>query len=143
MPRSGLRHRLSNVDEEWRVSLVNFIQPAGGKPVSAVTVRDLLRGRAGAGVPVTGGKPGIFMYAATGEAAAAAEGIAREVLAEQGLAADIRVERWDQSRRAWLPPGDTPAELPSEQERRHGRKYLNAAGTVIAAILDGISNADF
>ena len=121
--------------------MVGFIQPAGGKPVSAGTVRDLLRSRAGAEVSVTGGKPGIFMYAATGEAAAAAEGTAREVLAEQGLAADIRVERWDQSRRAWLPPGETPAaELPSEQERRPGRNYLNAAGTVIAAILDGIGN---
>lgn len=130
------------MDDEWRVSLVNFVQPAGGKPVSAGAVRDLLRSRGGAEVSVTGGKPGIFLYAATGDAAAAAEGIAREVLAQLGLTADIRVERWDRSRRAWLPPGDTPAaELLSEQERSHGRKYLHAAGTVIAAILDGIGNA--
>lgn len=130
------------MDEEWRVSLVNFVRPAGGKPVSAGTVRDLLRSRGGAEVPVTGGKSGIFLYAATGDAAAAAEGIAREVLAQQGLTADIHVERWDPSRRAWLPPGDTPAgELPSEQERGHGRKYLHAAGTVLAALLDGIGNA--
>lgn len=129
------------MDEEWRVSLVNFVQPAGGKPVSAVTVRDLLRNRGGAEVSVTGGKSGIFLYAATGDAAAAAEGIAREVLAQQGLTADIHVERWDPSRRAWLPPGDTPAaELPSEQERSPGRKHLHTAGTVIAAILDGIGN---
>jgi hypothetical protein len=75
------------VDEEWRVRLVNFVQPAGGKPVSAGTVRDLLRSR-GAEVSVTGGKSGIFLYAATGDAAAAAEGIAREVLAQQGLTAE-------------------------------------------------------
>jgi hypothetical protein len=129
------------VDEEWRVRLVNFVQPAGGKPVSAGTVRDLLRSRGGAQVPVTGGKSGIFLYAATGDGAAAAEGIAREVLAQSGLAADIHVERWDPSRRAWLPPDETPAaELPADQERSHGRKYLHAAGTVIAAILDGIGN---
>ena len=129
------------MDEEWRVSLVNFVQPAGGKPVSGVTVRDLLRSRGGAEVSVTGGRSGIFLYAATGDAARAAEGIAREVLAQQGLTADIRVERWDQSRQAWLPPGDTPAaELPSGQERSHGRKYLHAAGIVIATILDGIGN---
>jgi hypothetical protein len=130
------------VDEEWRVRLVNFVHPAGGKPVSAGTVRDLLRSRGGADVSVTGGKSGIFLYTATGDAAAAAEGIAREVLAQQGLTADIRVERWDLSRRAWLPPGDTPAgELPSGQERSYGRKYLHAAGMVIAVILDGIGNA--
>ena len=130
------------MDEEWRVSLVNFVQPAGGKRVSAGAVRDLLRSRGGAEVSVTGGKSGIFLYAATGDAAEAADGIAREVLAQQGLAADINVERWDPSRRAWLRPGDTPAaELPSEQERGHGRKYLHAAGTMIAALLDGIGNA--
>jgi len=68
--------------------------------------------------------------------------LARDVLAQQGLTADIRVERWDHSRRAWLPPGDTPAaELSAEQGRSPGRKQLHAAGTVIAAILDGIGNA--
>lgn len=128
------------MDEEWRVSLVNFVQPAAGK-VSARTVRDLLRSRGGAEVSVTGGNSGIFLYAATRDGAAAAESNARDVLAQQGLTADIHVERWDPDRRAWLPPGDTPAaELSSEQGRGPGRKHLHAAGTVIAAILDGIGN---
>lgn len=130
------------MDEEWRVSLVNYVQPTGGNPVSAGTVRDLLSGRVGGEVTVTAGKPGIFLYAATAEAAAAAEGTAREVLAQQGLAADIQVERWDPSRRAWLPPGGTAAsELPEGQDRGPGRKRLRAAGAVIAAIIDGIGNA--
>lgn len=129
------------MDEEWRVSLVDIVQMAGGK-VSARAVLDLLRNRSGADASVTRGKSGIFLYAATEDAAAAAEGIAREVLTQQGLVADIHVERWDPSHRAWLPPGDAPAaELRSAQERSPGRKHLHAAGTVIAAIIDGIGNA--
>jgi hypothetical protein len=130
------------VDEEWRVSLINCVQPAGGKPVSNDTVRDLLGSRVGGEVSVTGGKSGIFLYAATADAATAAEGIAREVLAEQGLVADIRVERWDPSRRAWLPPGDAAGADPApEQEPGPGRKGMLAAGNVIAAIIDGMGNA--
>ena len=129
------------MDEEWRVSLVNIVQLAGGK-VSARAVLGLLRDRGGADASVTGGKSGIFLYAATEDAAAATEGIAREVLAQQGLTADIHVERWDSSRRAWLPPGGTPGAEPSSgQQRAPGRKHLNAVGTVIAAVLDGIGNA--
>ena len=130
------------MDEEWRVSLVNCVRLADGRPVSAGTVRDLLNSRVGGEVSVTAGKQGAFLYAAAADAAAAAEAIAREVLFQQGLAADIRSERWDPSRRAWLPPGDaTAAELPSQQERGPGRKRLRAAGSVIAAIIDGICNA--
>jgi hypothetical protein len=130
------------VDEEWRVRLVDCVQSAGGKPVSARTVRDLLGSRVGGEVSVTVGKAGVFLYAATADAAAAAQGVAREVLAQQGLAPDMRVERWDPSRGAWLPPGDaTAAELPSGQERSPGRKRLRAAGAVIAAMIDGIGSA--
>jgi len=131
------------VDEEWRVSLVAFGQPARRKPVFADTVRDLLCSRAGADVSVTAGKAGIFLYAATADAAAAAEGMAREVLAQRGLAADIRLEQWDQSRQAWLPAGDAAAaELPSGQERNPGRRRLRAAGAVIAAALEGLGRSN-
>ena len=124
------------------MSLVDYVQLAGGKKVSAGAVRDLLGGRVGGEVSVTAGKTGIFLYAATADAAAAVEGIAREVLAEQGLAADIRVERWEPSCRAWLPPGDaTAAGPPSGQERDPGRSRLRAAGAVIAAMIDGIGSA--
>jgi len=83
------------------------------------------------------------LYAATADAAAAAEGMAREVLAQQGLAADIRLEQWDQSRQAWLPAGDAAAvELPSGQERNPGRRRLRAAGAVIAAVLEGLGRSD-
>ena len=130
------------MDEEWRVSLIAFGEPARGKPISAQAVRDLLCSRAGGEVSVTAGKAGIFLYAATADAAATAEGMAREVLAQQGLAMDTRLERWNPSRQAWLPPGDaTAAELPSAQERSPGRRRLRAVGALIAAIVDGIGRS--
>jgi hypothetical protein len=130
------------VDEEWRVSVTGGVRLADGKRVSVGAVRDLLASHAGGEVSVTAGKPGVFLYAASADAAAALEGSAREALFQQGLTADIRSERWDPSRRAWLPGGDaTAAELPAPPERGPGRKRLRAAGTVIGAIIDGISNA--
>jgi hypothetical protein len=71
--------------------------------------------------------------------------LAREVLAQQGLAADIRLDRWDPSREAWLPHGDAAAaELPSAQEHDpHHRRRLRAVGAVVTAIFDGLGNADF
>ena len=133
-----------NVDEEWRVSLTGCGQLASGKPVFADSVCGLLRSRAGEDVSVSAGKTGVFLYAATADAAATAEGMAREVLAQQGLVADIRLDRWDQSRQAWLPPGDAAAaELLSGQEHDPGHRRLRAAGAVVSAIFDGLGNADF
>jgi hypothetical protein len=130
------------VDEEWRVSLIACVQMAGGEPVSADAIRDALRGRVGADTAVTAGKAGIFLYAATADAAADAEDVAREVLAEQGVAAESRIERWDPSRRAWLTAdGAVAAEPPSGPEPTPGRRRLRAAGAVIAAIMDGIGSA--
>lgn len=84
------------------------------------------------------------MYAATADAAATAEGVAREVLAQQGVVAEIRLDRWDPSRRAWLPPGDAAAaELPSGREHDRGRRRLRAAGTVVTAIFKGLDGASF
>jgi hypothetical protein len=133
-----------NVDEEWRVSLTAGGQVASGNPVFADSVCDLLRSRAGEDVSVTAGKTGVFLYAATAEAAATAEGMAREVLAQQGLVADIGLDRWDPSREAWLPPGDAAtAELTSGQERVPAHRRLRAVGAVVSAIFDGLGNADF
>ena len=90
------------------------------------------------------GKTGVFLYAATADAAATAEGMAREVLAQQGLVAEIRLDQWDPSRQAWLPPSDAAtAELTSEQEHDPRHRRLLALGAVVSAIVDGLGRADF
>jgi hypothetical protein len=132
------------VDEEWRVSLTASGQLASGEPVFADSLCDLLRSRAGEGVSVTAGKTSVFLYAATANAAATAEAMAREVLAEQAVAADIRLDQWDPSSEAWLPHGDAaPTEVPSGQQQDSGHRRLRSAGAVVMGILDGLSNADF
>lgn len=128
--------------EEWRVSLIVHDQPTPVKPASAGTIRDLLRSRVGDEISVTAGKAGIFLYAATEDAAGTAERTAREVLAQQGLAVDVRLERWDPSRDAWLDvrSGDAAAaEPPSGHERNPGRRRLRSAGAVIEAIIESIN----
>ena len=128
------------MDEEWRVSLVIRTQPARGKTISARDVRRLLSRHLGEEVSVSAGKAGVYLYAATADAAAAAEGVAREVLALKRLTADIQLERWDPSRQAWLPGGAAAVELPAgDPGRRRGR----AAWAVIAAILEGMGNGGF
>lgn len=133
------------MDEEWRVNLIVHDPPTIRKPVSANAVRDLLRSRVGEEVSVTAGKAGVFLYAATADAAEAAERRAQEVLAEQGLVGDIRLERWDPSRQAWVdvrtePPGNAvDPELPSDNP---GRRRLRSVGAVVAGIIDAIGNAD-
>ena len=119
--------------------LTGWGQPARGKQVSADAVCGLLRTHVGAEVSVSAGKTGIFLYAATADAAATAAGIAQEVLAQQGLAGGFAVERWDRSGQVWLPPGEVAAAgLPSGQEHSPGRRRLRAVGALIAAIIDAI-----
>jgi hypothetical protein len=130
------------VEEEWRVSLLDCRLPARWKPGSADRVRDLLRDRLGGEVPVTARRAGVFLYAATAEAAAAAEAAAREVLSQQGLFADVRVERWDPSGGRWLAAGDPGAsELPPGPEPGPGRRRLRSAGAWITVILEVISDS--
>jgi hypothetical protein len=83
------------------------------------------------------------LYAATADAAATAEAMAREVLAQQGLAADIRLDRWDPEGQAWLPGDAAATELPSGQQRDSGHRRLRSAGEVVMGIIDGLSGADF
>jgi hypothetical protein len=88
--------------EDWRVSLIfNDRSAAGEKSYSPTAVRDLLRSRLGDDIAVSADKMHIFLYAGTADAAEEAEHVAREVLAQQNLSADFRLERWDPSGQAW------------------------------------------
>jgi hypothetical protein len=135
------------VGEEWRVSLIIHDPPAIRKPVPANAVRDLLRSRVGAEISVTARKRGVFLYAATADAAGIVESTAHEVLAEQGLAAEIRLERWDLSRQAWVDTraeplgGAAAAELPAGRARNPGRRRPRSDGGLVGAIIGAIIDA--
>ena len=88
--------------EEWRVSLIFDGRGAGkGSYFSRRAVCGLLRSRVGDDIVISAVEMHIFVCAGTAEAAAEAEQVAREVLAEQNLSADVRFERWNPSGQAW------------------------------------------
>jgi hypothetical protein len=127
------------VHEEWRVNLIIHDSPVIKRKVSVHAVRDLLRDRVGADVRVTDGRTSIFLYAATAGAAETAERRVHEVLGEQGLFGDVRVERWDLSRQAWA---DVRTELPADVDvNTPGRRLFHRAGVLLGAILQGISDS--
>jgi hypothetical protein len=105
--------------EEWRVSLVFTDCSDPGK---RNTVRDLLRRRLGDEISVSGDKTRLFLYTGTEDAAEQAEYAARDVLAQQGLAADFCFECWDPAGQAWRDPRADPLDgTGPEDEERPGR----------------------
>jgi hypothetical protein len=82
-----------------------------------------LRTRLGPGVQVTSGRTDIFVYVTTGDAAIWAAHAAREVLAQHGVSAGFRLERWDPVGEAWQ---DATAEPRDEAAAalRDAREYL-------------------
>ena len=121
------------------MNLIVHDSPVIKKKVSARAVRDLLRDRVGEEVHVTDGRTSTFLYAATADAAESAERTVHEVLAEQGLAGDIRMERWDLSRKAWV---DVRTELPADVDvNTPGRRLFSRAGNLIVAMFQGMGDS--
>ena len=102
-PLNGHRYTIPSMAEEWRVSLI--LDGRGGTS----HCRDLLRSRFGDDIVVSAENACIFLYAGSEKAAGEAEYVARDVLAQQDLNAEFRVERWDPSGGEWRDP-DEPAE---------------------------------
>jgi hypothetical protein len=113
--------------EEWRVSLI--LDGRGGTS----HCRDLLRSRFGDDVAVSVEKARIFLYAGSEKAAGEAEYVAREVMAQQGLNAEFRVERWDPSDEEWRAPGE-----PTEPDDKPEPGRLRSTAT---ALLKGAAQA--
>lgn len=130
--------------EEWRVCLIfNDHSGARKKSYYRTTLRDLLRSRLGDAIAVSGAdKMQIFLYAETADTAEWAERAAREVLAEQSLVADSRLERWDPSGLAWrdVKAGEQDcavAGLPAAQEDKPVKRRLGAAANVLGNVVAG------
>jgi hypothetical protein len=113
--------------EEWRVSLI--LDGRGGTS----HCRDLLRSRFGDDIVVSAEKAHIFLYAGSEKAAGEAEYVAREVLAQQDLNAEFRVECWDPPCGGWRDP-----EEPVEHDDKPGPGRLRTTAT---ALLKGAAQA--
>ena len=105
--------------QEWRVSLI-FNDRLG--PGKRTAVRDLLRRRLGDDISVSGEKTRIFLYTGAENAAEEAEYAARDVLDQQGMTADFRVECWDPVGEAWRDPRAGSSDgAAGEDEEKPGR----------------------
>ena len=126
-PLNGHRYTIPSMAEEWRVSLI--LDGRGG----TFHCRDLLRSRFGDDIVVSAEKACIFLYAGSEKAAGEAEYVARDVLAQQDLNAEFRVERWDPSGGEWRDP-----EKPVEHDDKPAPGRLRTTAT---ALLKGAAQA--
>jgi hypothetical protein len=111
-------------DDDWRVTI--SLDQADGAALlrhtfSVHEAETEVRHRLDGGVAVSGGDRQLFLYAATREAAAHAEQIAREVLAARGVQATFALHRWHPVAEEWQDPDaslpGSQAELQAERQR--------------------------
>jgi hypothetical protein len=126
--------------EEWRVRVVFGSRPASGyEPIGAI-----LRGRVGRQVSVSAGG-GVFLYAPAEDAAEDAARIVRDVAAEQGLAVDVLLDRWDLACQDWVDRSGVPAEpdRPGRPAGRTGRTGEGVGGAVAGGLAEAVIEAFF
>ena len=84
-------------------------------------VDDAVRSRLGGAVAVSGEGNVVYAYADTAAAIHEAERLVRNVLAENGVAADMRVDRWHDLEQSWedesVPLPQTEADREAERDR--------------------------
>jgi hypothetical protein len=125
------------VADDWRIRITFPGQPRMRGKASLRTVVSDLHSHLGEEVPVSSGKAHILVYAATTGAAKEADEVARVVLAQLSLSAEIRLEHWDPLEEAWL---DAPAEPPdgdaaqrAAHENHQEQERERSAATGLAA----------
>jgi hypothetical protein len=113
------------MSDEWRVELDLDDDEHGfklGERLRSLDLDDEARQRLGDRVVVTRDGPKMFLYAQTEEQAREAEQVARELIASEGLSAEIGVTRWHPDEDAWkdasIPMPQTGEERAAEH-RRH------------------------
>jgi hypothetical protein len=135
--------------EEWRLSIDFAGHPgAGQRFYRGARIREVLRSRFGDDIVISAEGRRIFLYAEHAGVAAEAELAARQVLAQQGLSADFRLDRWDPSGQVWRDarssePEQDAAPLAADAGSP-GRvpwswDMVDALSTVISGALDGIT----
>lgn len=106
------------MSDEWRVEVDLDDEQHGfklGERLRSLDLDDEARDRLGDRVIVTRDGRRMFLYAQTEEQARAAERVARELVAEEGLTAEISLTRWHPDEDAWK---DASIPMPETEEQR-------------------------
>lgn len=120
-------------DEEWRVEIDLHDEAHGfgiGERLRARSLDDEARERLGRRVAVTRDGPRVFLYTGSEAEAREAEDVARRLVAEDDLSADITVTRWHPVEEAWkdasLPLPRTEGEEQEELDRKEAAERKEA-----------------
>jgi hypothetical protein len=113
------------MSDEWRVEVDLDDEQHGlklGERLRSLDLDDEARERLGERVIVTRDGPMMFLYAQTDEHAREAERVARDLVADEGLSAEISLTRWHPDEEAWkdasIPMPETEEQRALERERR-------------------------
>jgi hypothetical protein len=134
---SGLDKRgnyhLGMTEDEWRVEIDLDDEEHGyglGERLRSRALDDAARERLGGRVMVTRDGPRVFLYAGSEEETGEAERIARELVSEEGLTAEVRVTRWHPVEEAWkdasIPLPRTDKEEGEELDRKEAADWQEA-----------------
>ena len=120
--------------EDWRVEVELDDEEHGysvGERLRALDLDDEARKRLGIGGVVTRDGSKLFVYTRTPDEADEAARVLRELLAAEGLTADIRTNRWHPAEEAWedvsVPMPETEADSARERARRDERERREVA----------------
>jgi hypothetical protein len=118
------------VADEWRVEIDLDDEQHGltlGERLRALHLDDDARARLGDRVIVTRDGAKMFLYAGTEDQAREAERVGRELVAAEGLSAEIALTRWHPDEEAWkdasVPLPQTEEDRALEQERRESARW--------------------
>jgi hypothetical protein len=110
--------------EDWRITATLQEPEHVNRLLSALhdrEVHDELRGRLGHRVAVSGDGDRVLLYADTEGAARAAERVVGEVVAERGLQAALKLDRWHHLEEEWVDAAVPLPKTPEEREEEHER----------------------
>ncbi len=132
--------------EDWRLSIDFARQPGAGRRFyRRRQAREALRSRVGGDIVISAEKRRLLLYTGLGGVAREAELAARQVLAQQGLSADIRLDRWDPSDQVWRNARSNEPEQDAAPLASHAGSpgpmpsaMIEALATMIASGLDFI-----
>jgi len=110
--------------DDWRVTISVSDQAQAGRaqgPFSLHEVEEEIRRQVGRTIAVGGDDRQIFLYAGTETAARDAERVARDVLAQHGMAAEPALHRWHPIEEQWEDPDVAMPQTEAERQAEHQR----------------------
>ncbi len=109
---------------DWRVTISLTDQAQAERAQRSFSTHDVeedVRRRLGRNIAVGAGDTQIFLYAGTEVAAREAEQVARDVLGQHGIQAELALHRWHPIEEGWESPDVAVPQTEAERQAEHQR----------------------